>query len=375
MPWPAATVYVLHRLGLPQQGQLLPLRSTEFTGKAVARRRRARGLHLGRRQVRRRAYVRNITNQVRVVGGIDFNNLTGFINEPRTLRRRNSRRCSEEPDDPRSGLAAASPAWAAPKRPGETGSAFGLLRAALHPLAACGGLSPRGWFPAVVLTAAAAGASAAPAVIYELGGKFDKFLQPGRLPGRRVAGSSRPVKPYLEFEDRKTRRSANRRRGALPMRGANPIVGDRLSAWPAAIETVAKEFPATAVCHHRHGGGRCPTCRVLSTANTKAAFLVGMMAALASKTGTRWVLWAGMDIPLVRKFLCGYEQGARHGRCRRVQVISSMTGAPRRRPGPTRHGAPNSPRRRSRRACRRGVCGGRHHRPGHHAGGQPTRAS
>jgi len=29
-------------------------------------------------------YVRNVTNQIRVVGGIDFNNLTGFINEPRT---------------------------------------------------------------------------------------------------------------------------------------------------------------------------------------------------------------------------------------------------------------------------------------------------
>ena len=28
---------------------------------------------------------RNITNQARIVGGIDFNNLTGFINEPRTV--------------------------------------------------------------------------------------------------------------------------------------------------------------------------------------------------------------------------------------------------------------------------------------------------
>jgi iron complex outermembrane recepter protein len=27
---------------------------------------------------------RNITDQIRIVGGIDFNNLTGFINEPRT---------------------------------------------------------------------------------------------------------------------------------------------------------------------------------------------------------------------------------------------------------------------------------------------------
>ncbi|HET6783006.1 MAG TPA: TonB-dependent receptor [Pseudoxanthomonas sp.] len=30
-------------------------------------------------------YGRNITDQTRIVGGIDFNNLTGFINEPRTL--------------------------------------------------------------------------------------------------------------------------------------------------------------------------------------------------------------------------------------------------------------------------------------------------
>jgi iron complex outermembrane receptor protein len=30
------------------------------------------------------AFGRNITNQIRIVGGIDFNNLTGFINEPRT---------------------------------------------------------------------------------------------------------------------------------------------------------------------------------------------------------------------------------------------------------------------------------------------------
>lgn len=29
------------------------------------------------------AYARNITNEVQAVGGIDFNNLTGFVNEPR----------------------------------------------------------------------------------------------------------------------------------------------------------------------------------------------------------------------------------------------------------------------------------------------------
>jgi iron complex outermembrane recepter protein len=30
------------------------------------------------------AFARNITNEVEAVGGIDFNNLTAFVNEPRT---------------------------------------------------------------------------------------------------------------------------------------------------------------------------------------------------------------------------------------------------------------------------------------------------
>jgi iron complex outermembrane receptor protein len=58
--------------------------SVEFTGKPLT----VGGLRLGydwdggKYEVA--AYARNITNQIRVTGGIDFNNLTGFINDPRT---------------------------------------------------------------------------------------------------------------------------------------------------------------------------------------------------------------------------------------------------------------------------------------------------
>jgi iron complex outermembrane receptor protein len=31
------------------------------------------------------AFARNITNDVSAVGGVDFNNLTAFVNEPRIL--------------------------------------------------------------------------------------------------------------------------------------------------------------------------------------------------------------------------------------------------------------------------------------------------
>jgi iron complex outermembrane receptor protein len=59
--------------------------STEFTGKALTE----GGLRLGYTWANGKydvaGFVRNITNQIRIVGGIDFNNLTGFINDPRTV--------------------------------------------------------------------------------------------------------------------------------------------------------------------------------------------------------------------------------------------------------------------------------------------------
>lgn len=57
--------------------------SAEYTGKPLLE----GGLRVGYKwdKYEVAAYGRNITNQIRTVGGIDFNNLTGFINEPRTL--------------------------------------------------------------------------------------------------------------------------------------------------------------------------------------------------------------------------------------------------------------------------------------------------
>jgi iron complex outermembrane receptor protein len=59
--------------------------STEFTGKALLEGGLRLGYTWGNGKYDAAAYVRNITNQMRVVGGIDFNNLTGFINEPRSF--------------------------------------------------------------------------------------------------------------------------------------------------------------------------------------------------------------------------------------------------------------------------------------------------
>lgn len=59
--------------------------STEFTGKALTEGGLRLGYTWGNGQYDGAFYVRNLTNQIRVVGGIDFNNNTGFINDPRTF--------------------------------------------------------------------------------------------------------------------------------------------------------------------------------------------------------------------------------------------------------------------------------------------------
>ncbi len=58
--------------------------AAEYTGKALTEGGLRVGYLWGNGQYEVAGFVRNLTNQIRVTGGIDFNNLTGFINEPRT---------------------------------------------------------------------------------------------------------------------------------------------------------------------------------------------------------------------------------------------------------------------------------------------------
>lgn len=59
--------------------------STEFTSKSLTEGGLRIGYTWGNGMYDGAFYVRNIANQIRVVGGIDFNNNTGFINDPRTF--------------------------------------------------------------------------------------------------------------------------------------------------------------------------------------------------------------------------------------------------------------------------------------------------
>ena len=77
------------------------------------------------------------------------------------------------------------------------------------------------------------------------------------------------------------------------------------------METVAPEFPDThfviidAVVDQ-------PNVRSIVFNEHEGSYLVGMLAAMASKTGKVGFV-GGMDIPLIRKFACGYVAGRQGG--------------------------------------------------------------
>ena len=64
--------------------------------------------------------------------------------------------------------------------------------------------------------------------------------------------------------------------------------------------------------------------RQIGFAEHEGSYLVGMMAAMASKSGTVGFI-GGMDIPLIRHFGCGYAQGAKAVNPD-VNIVANMTG-------------------------------------------------
>ncbi len=171
-----------------------------------------------------------------------------------------------------------------------------------------------------VLALAATAASAQPAIIFELGGKFDKSFGQAAWQGAE-RWKKETSKPYLEYE---IQNAAQREQAArrFAQRGANPIVG---VGFPqaSAIEAVARDFPKLQFAIVDMVVN-LPNVQSFVFREHEGAFLVGALAALASKTGTVGFV-GGQDIPLVRKVLCGYEQGARWARPQ-VKTVFAMTG-------------------------------------------------
>jgi len=175
---------------------------------------------------------------------------------------------------------------------------------------------------ALLLTALAAAlpALAEPAIIFDMGGKFDKSFNESAYNGMEK-WKKETGKQYLEFEvtNESQREQAVRR---MAEKGASPIIAMSFSQ-ASAIEKIAKEFPKLQFAII-DDVVKLPNVQSIVFKEEEGSFLVGLMAAAASKTGKVGFV-GGMDIPLIRKFQCGYEQGAKFANPK-VEVFANMTG-------------------------------------------------
>ena len=161
---------------------------------------------------------------------------------------------------------------------------------------------------------------AEPAIIFDLGGKFDKSFNEAAFNGaERWAKETGGTYKELEMQSEAQREQALRR---LAEAGSNPIVMTGF-AFGDVLNLVAPDFPDTKFAIIDMVVDQ-PNVKSVVFTEHEGSYLVGMMAGLASKTGTVGFI-GGMDIPLIRRFGCGYAQGVMAANPA-AKVILNMTG-------------------------------------------------
>ncbi len=166
-----------------------------------------------------------------------------------------------------------------------------------------------------------AGALAAePAMIFDLGGKFDKSFNESAFSGaQRWAEETGGTFREIELQSEAQREQALRR---FAEAGANPIVMTGF-AFGNVLGEVAPDYPDTKFAIIDMVVDQ-PNVRSVVFNEHEGSYLVGMMAAMASKSNTVGFI-GGMDIPLIRKFACGYAQGVKAANAD-ATVVANMTG-------------------------------------------------
>jgi basic membrane protein A len=177
---------------------------------------------------------------------------------------------------------------------------------------------------ALAATLAAAGAVSAadikPAIVYDLGGKFDKSFNEGVANGAAKFKQDTGI-DYRDFEiQNDAQREQALRRFARD--GFSPIIAVGFSQ-ESALTKVAPEFPNTQFAIIDSVVDK-PNVRSILFKEHEGSFLVGMIAASASKSGKIGFV-GGMDIPLIRKFACGYVAGAKY-KNPSIEILQNMTG-------------------------------------------------
>jgi len=173
----------------------------------------------------------------------------------------------------------------------------------------------------LLASAAAYAADIKPAVVYDLGGKFDKSFNEGAYNGAlRFKKESGVDFRDLEIQNEAQREQVLRK---FAKDGFSPIMMTGF-AWETALKKVAPEFAKTKFAIIDDVVD-LPNVQSITFKEHEGSFVVGVIAADTSKTGKVGFV-GGMDIPLISKFGCGYAQGVKYASSGKTEVFANMTG-------------------------------------------------
>jgi basic membrane protein A and related proteins len=175
-------------------------------------------------------------------------------------------------------------------------------------------------FAMAAMSASALAADIKPALVYGTGGKFDKSFNEAAFHGAEKFEKETGIK-FRDFEPTSDTQGEQAIRN-FASKGFSPVVAVSF-AWSSAMEKVAGEFPDTKFVIVDSVVDK-PNVRSVVFKEEEGSYLVGLLAGMASKTG-KVSFVGGMDIPLIRKFECGYEQGARAANPK-IEVLQNMVG-------------------------------------------------
>lgn len=163
-------------------------------------------------------------------------------------------------------------------------------------------------------------ASKGPALIYGQGGKFDKSFNESGYNG----AEKFKKETGIEYRDKEPTSATDRTQAVrrFARDGNDPIVVLGFE-FEDDVKTVSKQYPKL---HFAIIDDVVDSPNVASYVfkEDEGSYLVGLLAGLASKTGTVGFV-GGMDVPLIRKFGCGYAQGAKAARPD-IKLLQTMTG-------------------------------------------------
>jgi len=157
----------------------------------------------------------------------------------------------------------------------------------------------------VALSAFVAGSALAdPAVIYDLGGKFDKSFNEAAYNGAtRWAKETGGTFHDIEIQAEAQREQAVRK---FAQAGYNPIIVTGFS-FSDTLSKVAPDFPNIHFIQIDSVVNQ-PNVESILYKSNEASYLAGVLAAKKSTTGKVGFV-GGMDIPLIHDFFCGYKEG------------------------------------------------------------------